>query len=129
MLNFMKLMMVTKVSVATHGSTYIHLHYMAYIHLHTLMDNWIGYFIKGRGIGRTIQTGMAVGAQMRWMMMMLLLMRLLETTVLTRKKSIFIMMIYDDDTDENVNKILQEGCEEEGGCSSDSYGVGISKVL
>ena len=63
MLNFMKLMMVTKVSVATHGSTYIHLHYMAYIHLHTLMDNWIGYFIKGRGIGRTIQTGMAVGAQ------------------------------------------------------------------
>ena len=39
------------------------------------------------------------------------------------------MMIYDDDTDENVNKILQEGCEEEGGCSSDSYGVGISKVL
>ena len=38
------------------------------------------------------------------------------------------MMIYDDDTDENVNKILQEGCKEEGGCSSDSYGVGISKV-
>ena len=36
MLSFMKLMMVTKVSVATHGSTYIHLHYMAYIHLHTL---------------------------------------------------------------------------------------------
>ena len=26
MLNFMKLIMVTKVSVATHGSTYIHLH-------------------------------------------------------------------------------------------------------
>ena len=49
--------------------------------------------------------------------------------MLTRKKSIFIMMIYDDDTDDNVNKILQEGCEEEGGCSSDSYGVGISKVL
>ena len=33
------------------------------LHPLTYIGNWIGYFIKGRGIGRTIQTGMAVGAQ------------------------------------------------------------------